>query len=139
MLKSIQLQIITAGIIGLIIGVGLIYFVFPRVVPQYVLHYRLVEIPHFKVGVEMDKTQYQVGEEILTRPFLINKDKQPNVEEWIEGYTFILDQPGRYKIVAWAEFIFDPAQDGRYPFRIYSFEPIWIEIYAPMGGSPLLP
>ncbi|MBS3943378.1 MAG: hypothetical protein KGZ32_03895 [Dethiobacter sp.] len=44
---------------------------------------------------------------------------------WTENYTFSLDQPGRYKIVAWAEFSKDV--NLAEPLQIYA-EPVWIEI-----------
>lgn len=44
---------------------------------------------------------------------------------WTEPYNFALDQPGRYKIVAWAEFSKDVNLAD--PLRIYA-ESVWIEI-----------
>ncbi|MCL0091873.1 hypothetical protein M1N59_01235 [Dehalococcoidales bacterium] len=46
-------------------------------------------------------------------------------ERWKEGYTFTLDQPGRYQVVAWAGFSLDKAL--AYPLRVYA-DPIWIEV-----------
>lgn len=42
-----------------------------------------------------------------------------------EVYTFALEQPGRYKVVAWAEISLD--KDYAYPVHIYA-TPIWIEV-----------
>ena len=53
-----------------------------------------------------------------------------HVETWPEGYTFTLDQPGSYKVVAWAEFSLD--QRPYYaanPLHIAA-EPLWIEVVA---------
>jgi hypothetical protein len=48
-------------------------------------------------------------------------------EPLLEGYTFILDRPGRYKILAWAEFgVKDPSV--RPGMMLIYADPIWIEI-----------
>jgi hypothetical protein len=44
---------------------------------------------------------------------------------WTEHYTFALDQPGRYKVVAWAELSLD--KNFADPLHIYA-DPLWIEI-----------
>jgi len=44
---------------------------------------------------------------------------------WTEHYIFALEQPGRYKVVAWAELSMDV--NFADPLHIYA-EPIWIEI-----------
>jgi hypothetical protein len=48
----------------------------------------------------------------------------PYVEKW-QGYPFTLEQPGRYKIVAWAELSLD--ENFVDPLLIYA-DPIWIEV-----------
>ena len=42
-----------------------------------------------------------------------------------EEFIFTLEQPGRYKVVVWAELSFD--KEFNYPLRIYA-DPIWIEV-----------
>lgn len=44
---------------------------------------------------------------------------------YTEEYIFTLDQPGRYKVVAWAEISLD--ENFADPLRIYA-APIWIEV-----------
>jgi len=154
--------IAVVGVVGLTIG--FIYFAF----------FRPAEAPQPKVVAELAKTQYQVGEEISVKPYLINMGKRPITvfsgvpllfakvydaekrevtpvttpkllilapytlkpqmpyynedDRWpglLEAYTFTLDQPGRYKVVAWTEFSLD--KDYAYPLHIYA-DPIWIEV-----------
>jgi hypothetical protein len=55
----------------------------------------------------------------------------PNVPyfDWRGGvYTFNLELPGRYKIVAWAEFQFDDPVLIHWPLAHIYAEPIWIEV-----------
>jgi hypothetical protein len=160
------LKIITAGVIGLVIGLGLMYFALTVIRPP--------EVPQLKVVAELAETQYQVGEEISVKPSLVNMGKRPITvfggvpilfvkvydtenrvvlrlpvapsldilvsrtlepqtpyytkyrKPLLEGYTFVLEQPGRYKVVAWAELSLDKNYD--YPLHIYAAEPIWIEV-----------
>ncbi|MCL0091874.1 hypothetical protein M1N59_01240 [Dehalococcoidales bacterium] len=39
--------------------------------------FKPVEYPQFKVVAELAKTQYQVGENISVKPYLINMGKRP--------------------------------------------------------------
>ena len=47
-------------------------------------------------------------------------------EGWIDAFAFTLEEPGRYNIVAWADFTFDK-DFARYLLRAYA-DPIWIEV-----------
>jgi hypothetical protein len=47
---------------------------------------------------------------------------------YTEDYTFVLEQPGSYKIVARVEFSLN--KDFAHPMRIYYTKPIWIEVVA---------
>lgn len=158
-MKSMLLKVITAGVVGLVIGSCLMYFALIR----------LIEVPQLKVAVELAETQYQIGEHISVKPYLINMGKRPvavfggepilfirvydaNKREILrlaesrldilakrplspnvpykEMYTFALDQPGKYEIVAWAEFTLQDAVVRPWQVRIYA-DPIWIEVIAP--------
>jgi hypothetical protein len=126
---------------------------------------RPAEAPKLNVIAELAKTQYQVGEEISVKPYLINMGERsitvfsgrpllfvkvydgenrqilsfpevrldilvehtlsPNVPYYEGVYTFALEQPGRYKIVARAELSLDKAYADR---RHNHADPIWIEV-----------
>ena len=60
----------------------------------------------------------------------LNLDGVHRGGSWTEHFTFALDQPGRYKVVAWAELSL--AQNWDDPRIIYS-EPVWLEIVTGRG------
>jgi len=55
----------------------------------------------------------------------LNLDDVHHGGSWTEHYTFALDQPGRYKILAWAELSLD--ENWADPRIIYA-KPVWLEI-----------
>jgi hypothetical protein len=156
------LKIIIAGVVGLVIGSGFMYFALIRLI-------EVPKVPQLKVAVELAETQYQIGENISVKPYLINMGKRPvavfddgpilfirvydadkreilrlaeirldipvkrtlspNVP-YKEMYTFALDQPGKYEIVAWAEFTLQHTGVRPWQILIYA-DPIWIEVIAP--------
>ncbi len=139
----------------------------------YLAYFASVEYPRFRMGAELAKTRYQVGENISVKPYLINMGERPitvfggwpilfakvydaenrqvmGLPIWPaltvlaphalkprvpyyaethspEGFTFTLDKPGRFKVVAWAEFSL--SREHVYPMRIYA-DPIWIEVVS---------
>lgn len=141
------------GIVGLVIG--FIHFAFfrPAEVPRLKVVAELAKT-QYQVGEEISVKPHLInmGKRSITvfsgKPFLFAKvydaeNRQvlrlpvwpslpilakytlsPNVP-YEEVYTFVLEQPGRYKIEAWAELSFD--ERFAYPVHIYA-DPIWIEV-----------
>jgi len=165
----------TAGLL-----VGFIFFAFLKPVAVEHSQPKMVAEHQFKVGAELTKTYYQVGEKISVKPYLINVGEQvitvfggdpillfkvydaenrqvfslPEIQIDIlaeytlkpqmpyyayyveerrrESYTFALDRPGRYKVVAWTKFSLD--ERHAYQLRIYA-DPIWIWVGEYYGWS----
>ncbi|MCL0041428.1 hypothetical protein M1N08_01635 [Dehalococcoidia bacterium] len=74
------------GLIGLTIAfiylaVGFTYFrvfepLFRRVEPPGYVEYQLPKIPRLEVGIEMERTQFRVGEDITPTPYIVNRGQQ---------------------------------------------------------------
>jgi len=64
-MKKLSKIIAVVGVVGLTIG--FVYFAF----------FKPAEYPQLKVVAELAKTQYQVGEEISVKPYLINMGERP--------------------------------------------------------------